>query len=75
MDKRTYCLVSGTIFGVVAVLHVVRLVKDWDVEIGPIEIPRLMSVPGAIISGALATWGFQLAKKRTLASAIREKFA
>lgn len=75
MDRRTYCLVSGTIFGIVTALHILRLARDWDVEVGDHELPRFVSYPGAIVSGALAVWGFQSAKRPSLKQALKEKFA
>jgi hypothetical protein len=36
--SNSYAIVSALIFAVVAVAHVVRLVKGWNVEIGPYKV-------------------------------------
>ncbi len=35
MNTRAYLVISGIIFGVVAVLHLLRLVNDWSFQLGP----------------------------------------
>jgi len=53
-----YLAVTATIFLIVAVLHIVRLVNKWGVQIGPHVIPMSVSWIGLLVSGALALWGF-----------------
>jgi hypothetical protein len=37
--KSNYPLMSGVIFGLVALLQAVRAVAGWAVQIGPINVP------------------------------------
>jgi D-alanyl-D-alanine carboxypeptidase len=61
---RAYLWVSGVLFGVVAVLHVLRLAYGWPVQIGGWTLPLDASGIGAVVTGALCGWGFALARRR-----------
>jgi hypothetical protein len=58
---RLYLLVSGVIFGIVAVLHLVRLAGDWRFDLGPWSIPMWMSWGGTLFPAILCSWAFRLA--------------
>lgn len=61
MNARVYLVVSGMIFGVVALLHLVRLVNHWAFRIGPWSLPLWMSWGGTLVAAALCLWAFRLA--------------
>jgi len=63
MNHRTYCVVSATIFSVVALAHLTRLFNGWPVEIDTMTVPMLASWLGLIIPGSLAVWGFREVRK------------
>lgn len=54
MKRDTYVQLSGLIFAVVAVMHVLRLVNGWDVVLGTWNVPVVGSVVGAAVAGYLA---------------------
>lgn len=54
-----YAIISASIFAIVAIVHLVRLIRGWKVQIGPRSIPMAASWAGLIISALLALWGFQ----------------
>jgi hypothetical protein len=56
-----YLIVSGSIFGVVACLHLARLVFGWQVQIGAWTVPYWLSWCGLVGAGALSIWAFRLA--------------
>lgn len=58
MGKQIYCLVSGVIFAVVALFHLLRLLNAWAVQIGPFAIPTALSVFGLVFSALLSLWAF-----------------
>jgi hypothetical protein len=60
MKTRAYLLISGVIFGLVAALHLIRLVNQWTFEMGPWSIPMWMSWLGTIVPAALCGWAFHL---------------
>ena len=53
-----YAIVSALIFALVAIAHLVRLVKQCTVQIGPTSVPMSVSWVGLIVAALLAIWGF-----------------
>jgi hypothetical protein len=59
-----YAAVSALIFAIVALAHVVRIVKRWAVQIGPFSVSISVSWAGFIVAALIAIWGFmQLGNK------------
>ena len=63
MSRRAYLLVSAAIFCLVALLHLGRIVFGWSAVIGGWNIPMWLSWVGLIVAGALAYFGFSLARQ------------
>ncbi len=63
IQQKTYFTVVSTIFLIIAVLHLLRIVLGWYAEIGGWSVPIWLSWIALIISGYLAFAGFKLAKK------------
>ncbi len=63
MGRNTYCYVSGVIFGIVAALHLLRVINSWPAQIGSVSISISASVVGAVIAATLCIWAFRSAKK------------
>lgn len=63
MRNRPYVVVSGIIFGVVAVLHLLRVVNDWKFELGPWSLPMWFSWFGMVGPAILCAWAFRLASR------------
>jgi hypothetical protein len=57
--KSNYPLVSGALFGVVAILQALRAVAEWPVQIGPLTVPVLFSWVAAIVAATLSVWAFR----------------
>lgn len=57
--RDTYRLVSGIVFGVVAILQIVRALNDWPVQVGPIAVPVWFSWLAVVVAGALSVWAFR----------------
>lgn len=57
---RNYLLVSGIVFGAVAIVHVVRLALNWPLVIAAWNVPQWVSVLGIILPGVLCTWAISL---------------
>jgi hypothetical protein len=60
VDKMSndYAVVSALIFALVALVHVVRLIKGWAVQIGPHSISMSVSWVGLVVATLIAIWGF-----------------
>jgi hypothetical protein len=54
--------VSGVIFALVSIGHVLRLVFNIKVVAGTFTVPMSISVAGAIVALLLAAWMFKAAK-------------
>jgi len=50
--------VSATLFLIVAIMHLLRIIFGWSVEIGGLSIPFWVSWLGVLVAGALAYFGF-----------------
>ena len=56
--SNTYAIISALIFALVAIAHLLRIIKQWTVLIGPTSIPMSISWAGLIVAALLAIWGF-----------------
>ena len=57
---KAYLGISGTIFGVVALVHAFRLAYGWPAQIGTWSVPLWISWAGLLAPGALSVWAFWL---------------
>ena len=53
-----YAAVSALVFAVVAIAHLIRILRGWTVHIGPYSVPMSVSWIGLAIAAVLAIWGF-----------------
>jgi len=53
--------VAGTIFGIVALVHLYRIYDHFNLIVGTTEVPVWVNVTGAVIAGALSLWMFKSA--------------
>lgn len=60
MREKAYLLITAIIFGLVALLHLVRLVNHWSVQLGTFAVPFWGSWLGLIIGVALSLWAVRL---------------
>ena len=61
MDQKTFSVVAGVIFTLVALFHLVRIYMSWPVMIGDWSVPMWVSWIGLVIAGGLAFFGLRLA--------------
>ena len=64
MNQRGYLVISGTLFLIFAVVHVLRLFSGWEVVFNGATVPMGVSYVALAVSGLLAIWAFRLAKSR-----------
>jgi len=62
MSQRTFSLVAGVVFGLVALAHVLRILLGWSIVIQDISVPMWASWIAVIVMGYLAYEGFRLAR-------------
>jgi hypothetical protein len=63
MSQKTYCLISGTLFLIIAVMHLLRLILGWEVSIAGWTAPAWISILGLIVPGLLSAAGFSVARR------------
>ncbi|MGO9465017.1 MAG: hypothetical protein ACLQIB_04505 [Isosphaeraceae bacterium] len=59
-NQQAFFLVSGIIFGLVALLHAVRLALRWQVKVNQREVPMGLSIGGLIAAAGLCVWALWL---------------
>ena len=62
MTQRTYIHITGTLFGLIALLHVVRLINGWPAVIGAWTVPLWMSAIGVVVAGFLVWSAWRLGR-------------
>lgn len=62
MNQKTFTRAAGVIFSLIFVLHVFRIVYQWDAMIGGWAVPMWLSWLALAISGFLAFQGLRLSK-------------
>ena len=61
MSPRAYLIFSGTIFGIVAVLHMLRIINGWALVLGPWSAPMWVSWLGTLVPAVLCVWALRFA--------------
>jgi hypothetical protein len=59
-STQGYLIVSAAIFGVVAIIHLVRALNRWAFDIGPVSLPIAASWIGFLVTAGLAIWAVRL---------------
>ncbi len=58
---KTYLITSAVVFGLVAIIHLLRALNGWQFVVGPYEIPVSASWIGFLVTGALCAWAIRAA--------------
>jgi hypothetical protein len=56
---RSYEQVSGTVFAVVALVQLTRILLGWPVQVDLFTVPIWFSVVAFLVTGGLAVWAFR----------------
>jgi hypothetical protein len=57
---KAYHIISGILFGLVALAHLVRIINQWELTLGPWSPPMTASWIGLIVTAVLSVWSFRL---------------
>ena len=60
---NAYSLISGVIFGLIALGHLIRVINGWTLVIGQFSAPMWVSYVAIVVSVVLCVWGIRLALK------------
>jgi hypothetical protein len=61
MNRKTFSMLAGAIFTLVALFHLIRIIEDWPIIIGDWSVPKSLSWVGLVVAGGLALLAFRLA--------------
>ncbi len=60
---QTYLRVSSALFGLIALGHLLRLVRHWSVEIAGGPVPTWISLVALVVAAGLCLWGLRLLRR------------
>jgi hypothetical protein len=63
MSQKTFSLVAGLIFLLIAVMHVLRLALRWEVVLNGWVVPMWVSAVALLIAAYLAFEGLNLSRR------------
>ena len=63
MSQKSFSLVAGLIFLLIAVMHALRLAFKWDVVLNGWSVPMGVSAVAIVIAAYLAFEGLKLGRK------------
>ena len=64
MGSSGYRTVSGSVFGLIALLQGIRAVMQMPVQVGTTTIPVWVSWVAVMLAGALCVWAFRSSGER-----------
>lgn len=59
---RAYLQISGALFGLIALAHLLRLFRHWPVDLAGHAVPLWASLVGLIVAGGLSIWALRLTR-------------
>jgi hypothetical protein len=63
MDQRTFVLIAGVIFAIVALVHLLRIVMGWPIVIDNWTVPMWVSWIALVIATGLSYLGLSLVSR------------
>jgi hypothetical protein len=63
MSDKAFSATAATIFGIVALVHLLRLIMGWSIVIDAWAVPMWLSWVGLLVAGALSYFGMRLARR------------
>jgi hypothetical protein len=58
-----YAVVSGVLFGLIALAQLLRALNQVPVQVGGVEIPIWVSWAAVVLTGSMCAWAFASRKK------------
>ena len=62
MSPKTFALTAALVFGVITILHVLRIIFGWEATIGGWNVPSWVSGVALVVFGYLSYTAFKLSR-------------
>jgi len=59
---RAYMQISGALFGIIALAHLLRLMRHWPIDLAGYMVPLWVSWLGLLLAGVLSIWALRLVR-------------
>ncbi len=69
---KVYLALSGTIFLLVGLLHLFRLINQWQITVGTSTVPHWLSFVGLPVSTGYFIWAIWLFRRSSRTPSTRE---
>jgi hypothetical protein len=63
MDQKTFVLLAGVVFAIVALAHLLRIFMGWSIVIDTWTVPMWLSWIALVIAGGLGFFGLSLVSR------------
>lgn len=63
LSTKPYVVISGVIFFVVGLLHLLRLIYGWPAQLGAWIVPGWLSYVGLVVAWGLCAWAHRLSRR------------
>ena len=60
---RTYLRISAALFGLIAFVHLLRLLFHWSAVVADRAVPGWLSLVALAVSASLSVWGLRLLRE------------
>ncbi len=67
MGHKNYCAVSGVLFTLVALAHLLRIIYGMSIQVDDYVVPMLVSWFGLVVPAGLAFWAFRISRESSVA--------
>ena len=65
MTEKLYLIISGVIFALIALFHLMRIMFHWSAMVGAWTIPFSISLIAIMVAAILTIWAFRLSRTAT----------
>ena len=62
MTEKLYLIISGVIFALIGLFHLLRIMFQWPAIVGAWTVPFTISVIAIIVAAVLTFWAFRLSR-------------
>ncbi len=62
MTEKLYLIISGVIFALIGLFHLLRIIFQWPAMVGAWTIPLAISVGAIMVAAILTFWAFRLSR-------------